>query len=504
MRRARRLMVQGTMSNVGKSLLVAGLCRVLKEDGFAVAPFKSQNMALNSGVTAEGLEMGRAQIMQAQAAGVEPSAAMNPILLKPEGERGSQVVVNGVARGSYSARAYFHRRAELAPVIMEAFHTLEDAFDVVLIEGAGSPAEINLKENDIVNMGLARMLDAPVMLVGDIDPGGVFAQVAGTLSLLEPQDRARVRGVVINKFRGDVSILEPGLRQLEGITGVPVMGVVPYLRLDLDDEDSLSARLDVRSGRSPIDVAVIRLPHLSNFTDFDPIDRHGAASVRYVDQAPNLGRPDLVILPGTKRTVADLAWLRDSGLAACVEALAQAYTPILGVCGGFQMLGQRIDDPDGVECRGSWEGLGLLPVHTVFEPAKRLMRTSMRFCPDEAGVFVAWQGLEAQGYEIHAGCSVVAGRPAGEVLGADGTLTPHGASVGNVLGVYLHGLFDAPQMVDALVAELLRRRGLPFHASEVVSAEEHRARQFDELAQAVRTSLDMDAIYAMLDASVGA
>ena len=291
------------MSNVGKSLLVAGLARVLVQDGYSVAPFKSQNMALNSFVTADGREMGRAQAMQAQAAGLDPVSDMNPILLKPEGPRGSQVIVDGLSRGTMPARDYFAYRRGLAPQVEAAYRRLARTHDIVLIEGAGSPAEINLQSDDIVNMGMARMVDAPVLLVGDIDPGGVFAQLAGTVALVPQEDRRRIRGLIINKFRGDVSILRPGLAPLEELCGAPVLGVVPYARLDIDDEDSLSPRLLARSASRPIDVAVIRLPHLSNFTDFDPLARHGAVGVRYVERARDLGRPDLVVLPGTKSTL---------------------------------------------------------------------------------------------------------------------------------------------------------------------------------------------------------
>ena len=299
MSRARRIMVQGTMSGAGKSLLCAALCRIFAQDGYRVAPFKSQNMALNSFVTRDGLEMGRAQVVQAQAAGVEPDVRMNPILLKPSSDTGSQVIVGGEVRGQMSAAAYFRMKRQLIPEILAAFDSLSEEADIVVIEGAGSPAEINLKADDIVNMGLAKLVDAPVLLAGDIDRGGVFAQLYGTVALLEPEERARIAGLVINKFRGDVDILRPGLAMLEEKTGLPVLGVVPYLHVEIEDEDSLSERLNVRDAVKPLDVAVIRLPHISNFTDFIPLEQHELLGVRYVQRARELGAPDLVILPNT-------------------------------------------------------------------------------------------------------------------------------------------------------------------------------------------------------------
>ena len=319
---AKCIMVQGTMSGAGKSLLCAALCRIFAQDGYKTAPFKSQNMALNSFVTRDGLEMGRAQVVQAQAAGVEPDVRMNPILLKPSSDIGSQVIVNGEVRGNMPAKEYFHHKRALIPDILQAYNSLAEEFDIIVIEGAGSPAEINLKADDIVNMGLAKLVDAPVLLAGDIDRGGVFAQLYGTVELLEPEERARIQGLVINKFRGDVEILRPGLSMLEEKTHLPVVGVVPYLKVDIEDEDSLSDRLQQKNAVKPLDVAILRLPHISNFTDFMPLEQHPLLGVRYVQTTRELGAPDLVILPGTKNTVDDMLWLRQSGLEAAVQKLA--------------------------------------------------------------------------------------------------------------------------------------------------------------------------------------
>ena len=487
MSRARRIMVQGTMSGAGKSLLCAALCRIFAQDGYRVAPFKSQNMALNSFVTRDGLEMGRAQVVQAQAAGVEPDVRMNPILLKPSSDTGSQVIVGGEVRGQMSAAAYFRMKRQLIPEILAAFDSLSEEADIVVIEGAGSPAEINLKADDIVNMGLAKLVDAPVLLAGDIDRGGVFAQLYGTVALLEPEERARIAGLVINKFRGDVDILRPGLAMLEEKTGLPVLGVVPYLHVEIEDEDSLSERLNVRDAVKPLDVAVIRLPHISNFTDFIPLEQHELLGVRYVQRARELGAPDLVILPGTKNTMEDLLWLRQSGLEAAVRRLAQAQTPVLGVCGGYQMLGQTLDDPAGTESGKplSLAGLGLLPTRTTFDAQKR--RTQVR----AVALGAPFAGARMTGYEIHNGRTTVNGEPFCRL--ADGT--PEGCVCPNVFGTYLHGLFDSGELTQALVKLLCARKGISPKETRPASMAEYRQAQFDLLADGVRRALDMGAVY---------
>ena len=487
MSRAKRIMVQGTMSGAGKSLLCAALCRIFAQDGYRVAPFKSQNMALNSFVTRDGLEMGRAQVVQAQAAGVEPDVRMNPILLKPSSDTGSQVIVGGEVRGQMSAAAYFKMKRQLIPEILAAFDSLSDEADIVVIEGAGSPAEINLKADDIVNMGLAKLVDAPVLLAGDIDRGGVFAQLYGTVALLEPEERARIAGLVINKFRGDVDILRPGLAMLEEKTGLPVLGVVPYLHVEIEDEDSLSERLNARNAVKPLDVAVIRLPHISNFTDFIPLEQHELLGVRYVQRARELGAPDLVILPGTKNTMEDLLWLRQSGLEAAVRKLAQAQTPVLGVCGGYQMLGQKLDDPAGTESGKplSLAGLGLLPTRTTFDAQKR--RTQVR----AVALGAPFAGARMTGYEIHNGRTTVNGEPFCRL--ADGT--PEGCVCKNVFGTYLHGLFDSGELTQALVKLLCARKGISPRETRPTSMAEYRQTQFDLLADGVRKALDMGAVY---------
>lgn len=488
---AKCIMVQGTMSGAGKSLLVTALCRIFRQDGYRVAPFKSQNMALNSYITRDGLEMGRAQVAQAEAAGIEPDVRMNPILLKPSSDTGSQLIVNGEVRGLYRAVDYFKMKKSLIPDILEAFESLSKENDIIVLEGAGSPAEINLKSDDIVNMGMAKLVNAPVILVGDIDRGGVFAQLYGTVELLEPEERQRIVGTVINKFRGDVKILQPGLSMLEEKTHLPVLGVVPYTKADIDDEDSLAPRLDQTQQHAPVDIAVIRLPRISNFTDFSPLESHSCLGVRYVDKVSQLGTPDLVILPGTKNTMGDLSWLRQSGLEAAVQKLVSGSTPILGVCGGYQMLGCTLSDPDCVEEGGQMQGMGLLPCDTVFSPRKTRTRVQAQVLPEQLS------GARLDGYEIHMGKTT---RNAGTAFCTLTDGKEDGTVQGNVFGTYLHGLFDTGDLVEKLANWLLKRKGLEPQTAHVESHWEYKQRQYDILAQAVRENLDMEKIYAAMDA----
>ena len=488
---ARCIMVQGTMSGAGKSLLAAALCRIFRQDGWRTAPFKGQNMALNSFVTRDGLEMGRAQAVQAQAAGIEPDVRMNPVLLKPSSDTGSQLIVLGEVRGQYEAAGYFQMKKRLIPEVLGAYKSLAAEYDIIVIEGAGSPAEINLRDADsFVNMGLAELVNAPVLLVGDIDRGGVFAQLYGTAALLEEWERMRIAGLVINKFRGDRTLLEPGLSMLEEKTGIPVLGVIPYTSADIDDEDSLSPRLNRTQTRRTVDLAVIRLPRISNFTDFSPLESHSALGVRYVDSAAGLGAPDLVILPGTKSTMDDLLWLRQNGLEAAILKLASKGTPVLGVCGGFQMLGELLSDPEGVERSGSMRGMGLLPCETVFSPQKTRTQTAASVTAEP------FAGAEIDGYEIHMGKTRRrAGVPFCRL--ADGR--EDGAASGHVFGTYLHGLFESGALTERLAVWLLARKGLSPEEGPVESHRAYQERQYDLLADAVRSSLDMAAVYGAMD-----
>ena len=491
---AKAIMVQGTMSNSGKTFVTAGLCRVFKQDGYRVAPFKSQNMALNSYITKEGLEIGRAQAMQAEAAMIEPTHWMNPILLKPTSNMGSQVIVNGEVYDNLSAQDYYKMKDNLAPEVMKAFRHLADENDIVVIEGAGSPAEINLAENDIVNMGMAKMADAPVILVADIDRGGVFASAYGTIKLLPKEDQDRFCGVVINKFRGDVEILKPGLKMLEDLTGKPVLGVIPMEKIDVDDEDSLSDRLNQRTFTEGIDVAVIRLPHISNFTDFSVFELIDGVSLRYVSDKKELGEPDLILLPGTKNTMADMEWLIESGLEGKLIRAAKD-TRIIGICGGFQLLGKELHDPDGVEHGGDMRGLGLLDISTVFQGGKT--RTRILGTIKEEHNLYGLSNREVEGYEIHMGRTTNLGEAVPMIELSDGRTDAYMTKDGRIWGSYLHGIFDNEEMVFGLVHDIMREKGIT-PGENHLSVAEYKEIQYNKLADLIRNSLDMEQIYKEL------
>ncbi|MBQ4522677.1 MAG: cobyric acid synthase [Lachnospiraceae bacterium] len=492
------IMIQGTMSNAGKSFLVAGLCRILKQDGYRVAPFKSQNMALNSFITEEGLEMGRAQVMQAEAAGIKPMVCMNPILLKPTNHTGSQVIVNGEVLGNMSAKDYFAYKKQLIPDIKKAFQKLEEYADIIVIEGAGSPAEINLRENDIVNMGLAEMVDAPVLLVGDIDRGGVFAQLLGTLMLLTEEEKERVKGLIINKFRGDKTILDPGIVMLEEKGQVPVAGVVPYMELALEDEDSLTERFD-KKGESCIDIAVIRYPRISNFTDFNVFEQMKEVSVRYITSVSELHHPDMVILPGSKNTMGDLKWMRQNGLEAAVKRLAEEI-PVCGICGGYQMLGEVITDPEGVEEGGTLRGMELLPVATELREEKVRCQVEGKL-HELGGVFSNLSRLEYVGYEIHMGKTefLESGK---EIQIKNDTLQEKKIMVSdrnkNVYGTYVHGIFDKCGIATAVVQALAKKKGIIIENSIFEDYQSFKEKQYEKLANTLREYLNMEEIYGML------
>lgn len=501
---AKAIMVQGTMSNAGKSLLAAGLCRIFKQDGYRVAPFKSQNMALNSFITEEGLEMGRAQVMQAEAAGIAPSVKMNPILLKPTNDVGSQVIVNGEVLGTMSARDYFKFKHQLFPKVMEAYEELAAQNDIIVIEGAGSPAEINLKDEDIVNMGMAKRAKAPVLLVGDIDRGGVFAQLIGTVMLLEEEEKKLVKGLIVNKFRGDKTILDPGIKMLEQKVGIPVVGVAPYLDIQVEDEDSLTERFEGNREVGLIDLAVIRLPRISNFTDFNPLESIPGVSLRYVRHVRELKNPDMILLPGTKNTMEDLLWMRQNGLEAAILKEAAKGKVIFGVCGGYQMLGQTLSDPHHVEAGGQIEGMGLLPMDTVFEEAKTRTRVCGQLC-ELTGVLKEMSGVPLEGYEIHMGESVpreetaCMSRITDQVTGAKKV---DGLCAGNVYGTYIHGIFDREEVTKGLMEAIGKAKGVDVSEMTGVDFAAFKETQYDLLAVGLRKHLDMEKIYEILNAGV--
>ncbi len=507
---AKAIMVQGTMSNAGKSLLVAGLCRLFKQDGYSVAPFKSQNMALNSFITKEGLEMGRAQVVQAEAAGIEPSVLMNPILLKPTNDMASQVIVNGEVYSNMNAKEYYQHKRDMVPEIKKAYDKLASQYDIIVLEGAGSPAEINLQENDIVNMYMAKLAKAPVLLAGDIDRGGVFASLVGTMTLFSEEDRAMVKGTIINKFRGDKTILQPGLDMLEEIIHVPTVGVVPYLHVDIDDEDSLTERFTRKEKVALIDIAVIRLPRISNFTDFNVFEYSDAVSLRYVESVGQLGNPDLIIIPGTKNTMEDLLWMRQCGLEAAIIKHASSGKPVFGICGGFQMLGRQLEDPYNVEHGGSLKGMGLLPSTTVFEKEKTRTQIKGHFVTNGKGYFAALEGVEIEGYEIHMGQSTVEASEQDAVssltrmteISGDGANEMAGLYKDNVYGSYIHGVFDKENVVKTIVSVLLKNKGLDESAVSGLDVRAYKERQYDLLADGLRENMDIEAIYRILNEGV--
>lgn len=455
-------MVQGAASGVGKSVIATALCRVLADEGFRVAPFKGQNMSLNAAVTPDGGEIGRAQAAQADAARVPARVEMNPVLLKPEGDARSQVVVLGRATGSRSAREFWRDRAALWPTVQASLRTLRSEYEVIVIEGAGSPAEMNLRRGDLANMRVAAAAQAAVLLVGDIERGGIFAQLLGTLALLPARDRRRIQGLIVNKFRGDPALFADGVRYLQRAAGLPVLGVLPHdRRLDVPEEDSLALDGPGGSAAGRLDIAVIRYPHISNFDDFAPLARAGA-HVRYVREAASLGVPDLVILPGSKTTISDLEWVRESGIGARLRALTDAGVPILGICGGFQMLGSSVRDPQGIEGPArTVRGLGLLPVSTTFRTAKQTVLVRGRLA--NGGTLVPARDLDIRGYELHSGDSRADGvAPFATLVRPSGRRVRDGAvsADGRVIGTYLHGLFENEVLRQTLLATLARRRGI--------------------------------------------
>ena len=495
------IMVQGTMSNSGKSFLVAGLCRMLKRKGFKVAPFKSQNMALNSYITEEGMEMGRAQVMQAEAAGIKPSVEMNPILLKPTSNTGSQVILNGKVHSNMSASDYYKNKRVFIPYILEAYNKLCEEYDIIVIEGAGSPAEINLNENDIVNMGLAKLVDAPVILVADIDRGGVFASIYGTVALMDDDAKNRIKGIVINKFRGDKNLLTPGFEMLAEHfkkidANIPVLGVIPMRKIDIDDEDSLSERLDTENvifDTNKINIAVIKLPHISNFTDFNPLSRRKEIAMKYITSPKEMEDADLVIIPGTKNTLYDLRWLKNMGFTH--DNLAKKN--IIGICGGFQMLGNELIDEYGVEEGGTEEGLKLLNFSTIFakEKTTRQTETEVVNIPD----FMDLCNFTIQGYEIHMGSTI---NPKEKPF-TKSDITDNGGFVNNnIMGTYIHGIFENDNFVDAIISGLIKKTGKKITIdTNINDFDIYKESQYELLADLIEESLDIDVILDILDKS---
>lgn len=496
-------MIQGTTSNAGKSLITAGLCRIFAQDGYKVAPFKSQNMALNSFITEDGLEMGRAQVVQAEAAYKKPDIRMNPILLKPTSDQGSQVIVNGEVFGTMPAVDYYQYKPTLIPHILKAYESLAEENDIIVIEGAGSPAEINLKENDIVNMGMAKMAKAPVLIVGDIDKGGVFAALYGTYMLQSNEEKQYIKGNIVNKFRGDVQILQSGLDMMEKLINIPIVGVVPYMALKIDDEDSLSDVFHNKTAHENMDIVVIKFPRISNFTDFNAFEIVLDTKVRYVSQVRELKTPDLIILPGTKNTLGDLKWLRESGLEAEILKYASKGNPVFGICGGYQMLCETLKDPYGVEEGGEMAGLHLIHAETIFEKEKVRTRVSGKF-NHVAGMFSGLEGKSFEGYEIHMGKTYSQGNQADltTLTTIDGEIKTDGSCENNVYGCYVHGVFDNEMVLNEIGKAILEKKGIHFEERNNFDMDTFKQKEYDKLADGLRKALNMELIYKILEEGV--
>ncbi len=516
---ARALMILGTASHAGKSLMTAAFCRILARRGYRVAPFKAQNMSLNSAATIDGYEIGRAQALQAEAAGVFATREMNPILMKPYSDQGCQIVANGRVWGNLSAKDYhLHRVEELFPMVLESYHKLAQHNDIIVLEGAGSPAEINLKEHDIVNMRMAAAANAACLLVWDIDRGGVFASLYGTLELLDPEERRLIRGVLINKFRGDAGLLTPGLRQIEAKIGKPCVGVVPHIpNLQLDEEDGVGleeirSRQDTSTWEQSSDnarrlrIAVIALPYLSNFTDFDGLAAEPSVSLRYVNDPGQLAHVDLIVIPGTKQTIQDFRWLRERGLASAIRRHAETKnTFVVGICGGMQMLGFDISDPHNLEGGGHIDGLGLLPIHTILAREKVAAQVKAELLAGHL-LGVSCAVTKTAGYEIHLGETLYqSGAPRLfriQRLHNSETLEDGATGLnGRCFGTYLHGLFDNDEFRHSFLASARTACGLS-PATEFVFRASQRQAEFDRLADIVEAAVDLEAIGRWLDISL--
>lgn len=485
-------MVVGTSSGAGKSITVTALCRVLTKDGYKVSPFKSQNMALNSFVTKSGLEMGRAQVVQAYACMIEPEAYMNPILLKPTTDRKIQIIVNGKSIGNMSGIEYGKFKTSLKPEIMKSYDYIRENYDISILEGAGSPVEINIKGEDIANMKMAEMADSPVILVADIDRGGVFASIYGTIMLMSEKERARVKGVIINKFRGDINILKSGLEEIEKLTGVPVIGVMPYTNVDIEDEDSVTERFKRLQKKKGINISVIKLKHISNFTDIDALRMVEDISIKYINSVDEMGEEDIIIIPGTKNTIDDLKELKDNGIATEIIKASKNGKVIIGICGGFQMLGEKIKDPYGIESEiKEIPGLGLLELETVMEKEKNTTQYEGKLS-NCTGLLEGLEGEEIKGYEIHQG--VTFGNE-NKVNDEDRIVTVIKGE--NIFATYLHGIFENEKITRNILNKVRAKKGIELQMKGI-TFDEYREQQLDKLEKIFRENVDIDKIYEIL------
>ena len=507
-RNHKNIMLLGTGSNVGKSIIAAGLCRIFYQDGYSVSPFKSQNMALNSYITKDGKEMGRAQVVQAEAANIEPESFMNPILLKPTTDRKSQVIVNGKVYKNMDAREYFAYKHNLKKDIMTAYNHIRENFDICVLEGAGSPAEINLKEDDIVNTGMAEMADSPVILVADIDRGGVFAAIYGTVMLLEENERKRIKGVIINKFRGDKSLLTSGIEMIEKLTDIPVLGAVPFVPLGIEEEDSLGIDKYNEKKEGKIRISIIKLKHISNFTDIDALSHYNDVSLKYVTKSSELGNEDIIIIPGSKNTVEDMKDLIEKNIGREIVRIAKKGTPVFGICGGFQMLGQKIMDPEKIESDlKEISGLGLLDIETVMKSDKTTTQYK-NTVKNVSGILAGTEGMEIKGYEIHQGYSYPVNEKNEENKNSENILKNDtgclfgdenlkGTVKDNVAGTYIHGIFDNSEFTSHFLNEVRKLKGLD-RIDENFSYSDYKNREYDKLAEVLRENIDIKKLYEIM------
>lgn len=490
----KKIMILGTASSVGKSTVATAICRYYRKKGFKVAPFKAMNISLNSFVTEDGLEMGRAQVVQAEACEIKPLATMNPVLLKPGGNNKTQVIINGKVHCTMDAYKYKDLNKELRKIVKETFHDLSKDYEVMVLEGSGSCAEINLRDTDIANMSMAKAAGADVILVADIDRGGVFASVVGTLMLLTEEERNLVKGVIINKFRGKAEFFTDAMKQLEDIIKVPVLGVLPYFNLDIEDEDSVTERIKEKSKEDGFDIAIIRLPHMSNFTDFNALEIMNDVSVRYVSDPSELNNPDLLILPGSKNTIYDLKAIKEAGFFDKVLELQKSGTIIFGICGGYQILGKVVDDSNGVEGEPTIEtGLGLLNIKTIFNDIKRTCQ-AQGLVECSSDIIKDCSGMKVAGYEIHNGITEVLEGAEGFIVDNQGQALGVCNKEGNVFGTYLHGVFDEGEFAKGFINALRKHKGQAVVESEVLDYRKYKMSQYDELAKLFEENIDMNRI----------
>ncbi|MBS4535167.1 cobyric acid synthase [Clostridium sp. D2Q-14] len=490
-------MFLGTGSSVGKSILTAAICRIFYKEGYKVAPFKSQNMSLNSFVTQDGGEMGRAQVVQAEASGLEPSVEMNPILLKPTTDVGSQVILMGKVYKNLKATDYYLNKDYLKTVVMEAYNSMLSKYDLLMIEGAGGCAEINLRDKDIVNMGLAEMIDSDAILIGDIDRGGVFASIYGSIMLMSPEDRKRVKGFIINKFRGDVELLKPGIEMLEEKIGIPCLGVIPYMELNIDDEDSVTERFDGKEGAG-INVGVIKLPHISNFTDFTPLELEEDVNIKYISSKGQLDDLDLIIIPGSKNTIDDMKFIFDKGIDKAIYKKYKSGTNIIGICGGYQILGKEIIDEYSVESSlNRINGLGLLNTKTIMAKEKSTIQVKGNFI-NEFELLKDFKGIDVSGYEIHMGKTEIIEDDVPAIKLEKGNFDGTISKCGRILGTYLHGIFENDDFRKAILDSIRNKKGLNI-SEDIIDYKELKEKEYDKLADGVLNHIDLRKLKEILE-----